>query len=137
LKALDLDTYYSFIYEPTGDNWDFAIGEEEPGPYADWIWEMSRSYEAGGEGWNQAFYYNPRFDELLEMFLSETNPEKRKLYSLEMQERIAADLPYALLLRPNIIDPVRTDKFEGYVQTMGGVITWINPWSMFNIKPKQ
>jgi peptide/nickel transport system substrate-binding protein len=137
LKALDLDTYYSFIYEPTGDNWDFAIGEEEPGPYADWIWEMSRSYEAGGEGWNQAFYYNSRFDELLNMFVSETNPQKRKLHSLEMQLRIAEDLPYALLLRPDIIDPVRTDKFEGYVQTMGGVITWINPWSMFNIKPKQ
>ncbi len=60
MKTLDLDTYYAFIYAPAEDKWDFAIGEEEPGPYANWIWETSRSYDGGGEGWNQAYYNNPR-----------------------------------------------------------------------------
>jgi peptide/nickel transport system substrate-binding protein len=137
LKTLDLDTYYAFIYAPTEDKWDFAIGEEEPGPNADWIWELSRSYSGGGEGWNQSFYDNPRFDELLDTYLTETDMAKRKEYSFEMQQMISEELPYGLLLRPDIIDPVRIDKWEGYVQTMGGVITWINPWTFFNIKPKK
>jgi peptide/nickel transport system substrate-binding protein len=137
LKTLDLDTYYAFIYAPAEDKWDFAIGEEEPGPNADWIWELSRSYGGGGEGWNQSYYDNPKFDELLDSYLAETDMAKRKEYSFAMQQMIAQDLPYAIMLRPDIIDPVRIDKFEGYVQTMGGVITWINPWTMFNIKPKK
>jgi len=137
LKTLDLDTYYAFIYAPAEDKWDFAVGEEEPGPNADWIWELSRSYGGGGEGWNQSYYDNPEFDELLDNYLSETDMSKRKEYSFKMQLMIAEDLPYAIMLRPDIIDPVRIDKWQGYVQTMGGVITWINPWTMFNIKPKK
>jgi len=137
LKALDLDTYYAFIYAPAEDKWDFAIGEEEPGPYADWIWEMSRSYKAGGEGWNQSYYDNPKFDQTLNAFLSETDLAKRKELSFAMQKMVSDDLPYGLLLRPKIIDPVRIDKWAGYVQTMGGVITWINPWTLFNIHPKK
>jgi peptide/nickel transport system substrate-binding protein len=137
LKTLDLDTYYAFIYAPTEDKWDFAIGEEEPGPYADWIWEMSRGYDNGGEGWNQAYYNNAEFDEHLDKLLSETDVSKRKEILFAMQQLIAEDLPYGLMLRPDIIDPVRIDKWEGYVQTMGGVITWINPWTLINIKPKQ
>ena len=137
LKTLDLDTYYAFIYAPAEDKWDFAIGEEEPGPNADWIWELSRSYGGGGEGWNQSYYDNPKFDELLDNYLSETDMSKRKELSFKMQQMIAEDLPYAIMLRPDIIDPVRIDKWQGYVQTMGGVITWINPWTMFNIKPKK
>jgi peptide/nickel transport system substrate-binding protein len=137
LKTLDLDTFYAFIYAPTEDKWDFAVGEEEPGPYADWIWELSRSYGAGGEGWNQSYYDNPKFDEILDKYLADTDTAKRKELSFAMQQMIAEDLPYAIMLRPDIIDPVRIDKFEGYVQTMGGVITWINPWTMFNIKPRK
>jgi peptide/nickel transport system substrate-binding protein len=137
LKTLDLDTYYAFIYAPTEDKWDFAIGEEEPGPHADWIWEMSRSYDAGGEGWNQSYYDSPKFDALLDELLSETDVAKRKKISFAMQQLISEDLPYGLMLRPDLIDPVRIDKWDGYVQTMGGVITWINPWTLFEIHPKK
>ena len=69
--------------------------------------------------------------------LSETDMAKRKQISFAMQALIAEDLPYGLLLRPDIIDPVRVDKWSGYVQTMGGVITWINPWTLFEIHPKK
>lgn len=135
VKALELDTYYSFVYAPTEDKWDFALGGEEPGPYADWIWELCRSHTGGGAGWNQSYYNNPKFDELLDSYLSETDMVKRKEYSFAMQRMIAEDLPYGIILRPDIIDPVRTDRFEGYVQTMGGVVAWINPWTFFNIRP--
>ena len=49
----------------------------------------------------------------------------------------AWDLPYAILLRFDVIDPVRIDKWEGYVQTMGGVNSWINPWTLYSAKPKK
>ena len=135
VKALELDTYYSFVYAPTEDKWDFALGGEEPGPYADWIWELCRSHTGGGAGWNQSYYNNPRFDELLNKLIGETDLAKRKEYSFAMQQMIAEELPYGIILRPDIIDPVRTDRFEGYVQTMGGVVAWINPWTFFNIRP--
>jgi len=135
VQSLDLDTYYSYVYAPTEDKWDFAIGGEEPGPYADWIWELSRSYAGGGEGWNQSYYNNPKFDDLLNKLSAETDMAKRKEISFAMQQKISEDLPYGVIMRADVIDPVRTDKFKGYVPTMGGVICWINPWTLLDIKP--
>ena len=85
----------------------------------------------------KSYYDNPKFDELLDSYLAETDIGKRKGYSYAMQKMISEDLPYAIMLRPDIIDPVRIDKWQGYIQTMGGVITWINPWTMIHIKPKK
>jgi hypothetical protein len=53
-----------------------------------------------------------------------------------MQKIVAEDLPYGLLVRPDVINPVRTDKLDGFVETMGGVSTSINPWSYFRVYPK-
>jgi len=113
VKTLDLYTYFSFIYEPTGDKWDIAIGEEEPGPHADWIWEFLRSYSGGGEGWNQSYYDNAKFDEHLDAALSETDVAMRKAHMFEMQRMVAEDLPYYIMLRFDVIDQVRIDKWEG------------------------
>jgi peptide/nickel transport system substrate-binding protein len=137
VQSMDLDTYYSFVYAPAEDKWDFAIGGEEPGPYADWIWELSRSIDGGGEGWNQSYYNNPKFDVLLNKHAAETDMAKRKEISFAMQQMISEELPYGVILRPDIIDPIRIDKFDGYVPTMGGVICWINPWTLLDIKPKK
>jgi peptide/nickel transport system substrate-binding protein len=124
------------VVDPADDKFDISLGEEEPGPHADWIWEFCRSYNEGGEGWNQAYYNNAKFDELLDKMTAEADLEKRKKYLIEMQKIVAEDLPYGMLLRPDMIDPVRADRFEGYVETMGGVSTWINPWTYFGIRPK-
>jgi len=72
----------------------------------------------------------------LNAYLVETDQAKRTTLSRGMQKLIAEDLPYGLLLRPQVIDAVRIDKWQGYTSTMGGVITWINPWTLFNIQPK-
>jgi len=136
MKVIDLDTYYEFIYAPADDEFDISLGEEEPGPHANWIWEFCRSWDGGGEGWNQAYYNNPEFDELLDKMNAESDLEKRRELLFEMQRIMAEDLPYGVFLRPDLINPVRTDKFEGYVETMGGVSTWINPWTYFAIRQK-
>jgi len=96
IKVLDLNTYYEYIYAPTEDKYEIGVGEEEPGPDADWVWQFCRSYEAGGEGWNTAYYNNSKFDETLGKMLA-----------------------------------------ENYVATMGGVSTWINPWTYFKVHLKK
>jgi peptide/nickel transport system substrate-binding protein len=70
---------------------------------------------------------NPDFDELLDKMNAESDLEERRELLFEMQRIMAEELPYGGFLRPDRINPVRTDKFEGYVETMGGVSTWINP----------
>ncbi len=135
LKVVDLDTFYDFWYAPDKDKFDIALGDEEPGPHADWIWEFARSWDNGGEGWNCAYYNNPKFDKLLDAMTSETNLQKRREDLFEMQAILNKDLPYGFLFRQKSINPLRTDKFTGFVSTMGGVSTWINPWTYFNVRP--
>ena len=98
---------------------------------------LCRDWPRGGsEGWNQACYNNPDFDELLDKMNAESDLKKRREFLFEMQRIMAEDLPYGVFLRPDLINPVRTDRFEGYVETMGGVSTWINPWTYFSIHQK-
>ncbi len=137
LKVVDLDTYYEFIYTPKEDKFDISISSEEPGPNGSWIWEFARGYHHGGSGWNQAYYDNPEFDKTLDAMNAESDPEKQKALTLKLQEIIAEDLPYAMLVRPDLISPYRTDKFEGHVETMGGLSTWINAWTYFKVRPKK
>jgi peptide/nickel transport system substrate-binding protein len=134
-KIVDLDTYYEFWYAPEEDSFDISIGNEEPGPHADWIWEFARSWDNGGEGWNCAYYNNAEFDEYLDDMAEQSDPEARKADLYKMQEILSEDLPYGFLVRYKSLNPVRSDKFTGYTSTMGGVSTWINPWSYFNVEP--
>jgi peptide/nickel transport system substrate-binding protein len=134
-KIVDLDTYYEFWYAPEEDSFDISIGNEEPGPHADWIWEFARSWDNGGEGWNCAYYNNAGFDEYLDDMAEQSDPEARKADLYKMQEILSEDLPYGFLVRYKSLNPVRSDKFTGYTSTMGGVSTWINPWSYFNVEP--
>lgn len=137
LKVIDLNTYYDFLYQPKESRFDLAVNSEEPGPHSDWIWEFVRSYNNGGEGWNTAYYNNPEFDRVLDKMLAAINEPDRIQYRFKLQEIVAGDLPYALLLRPNRINPVRTDRLTNYVETMGGISTWINPWTYLKADIKQ
>ena len=55
---------------------------------------------------------------------------------MDMQMMIAEDLPYGWLVRPQILNPIRTDELEGYVKAMGGISSWINPWTYFKVHRK-
>ena len=134
MVVLDLDTFYAYLYTPQDDLYDIAFAQEEPGPYGAWIWEFCRSFEAGGAGWNTSYYYNPELDEILDKLAAEVDQEKRKEYLFDLQMMIAEDLPYGLLTRPDLLNPV-SDKFEGYVEAMG-LSCWINPWTFFEVHLK-
>ena len=134
LEVLDLNTYYDFIYYPEEDAYDIGIGLEGPSPNGDWIWDYCRSTTVG---WNQAYYKNPEFDKLQDMLVTASGPTERKEYVYALQMMIAEDLPYGALWRPDIIDPVRTDKFEGWVSSMGGIVSWANHWSYLKMHLKE
>ncbi|MCF8068970.1 MAG: peptide ABC transporter substrate-binding protein [Desulfobacterales bacterium] len=136
LNVVDYNTYGNLYYVPDEKRFDIAIGMEEPGPYADWVWEFMRSYDDGGYGWNSAGYDNPEFDKALNAYAKELDMEKRFEYQREMQFMMQRDLPHYVILRANIYDPVRIDKLDGYVQKMGGISTWINPFSYFFVHAK-
>jgi len=130
VQVLDNATYMSYLYTPQSDMYDIGFTGEQPGPYADWVWEFAR----GGGGWNTAYYNNPQFDETLDKMLSESDLEKRYEYLRDLQMMIAEDLPYGFTYRGIILNPV-SDKFEGYVNMMG-LSNWINPWSYYKVHLK-
>ncbi|MCF8069487.1 MAG: peptide ABC transporter substrate-binding protein [Desulfobacterales bacterium] len=136
LNVVDQDTYYDLYYYPAGNSFDLAFGFEEPGPYAGWVWEFMRSIDGGGAGWNTAFYNNPELDKVIDGFSAEDDMEKRKELSWKLQKTMAEDLPHYVLFRPDHIAPVRTDKLDGYVSTMGGVSNWINPNTYYFVHEK-
>jgi len=137
LKIIDLDTYYEFSYTPKSDKFDICVSSEEPGPNSSWMWEFVRSEEGGGRGWNQSYYNDPEMDKMITRYVAATNRQKRKRYAFKLQEMMAEDLPCAVLVRPDLIGPYRTDKFTGHVETMGGFSNWINWWTYMKIKPKK
>jgi len=136
-KIIDLDTYFEFSYTPKEDKFDIAVSSEEPGPNGSWMWEFVRSKESGGMGWNQSDYTNPEMDETINNYVAEKDLEKRKAFAFKLQEIMAEDLPCAVVARPDLIGPYRTDKFEGHVATMGGFSNWINWWTYMKIRPKK
>jgi len=135
VRTLDTGTFGAYLYAPKMDHFDIALTAMDPGPYNSWVWEWFRSYEAGGELWNSAYYNNPVLDELLDKMYAEVEATKNREYWYEMEEIVAEDLPYGMLWRANVIDPV-SDRFEGYVSAMGGVSSWTNQWSYLKVHLK-
>jgi peptide/nickel transport system substrate-binding protein len=63
---------------------------------------------------------------------SEMDPVKRQALVFEMQKQIARDLPYIPLYKPSVVEAVRRDRFEGWVDMLEGIG---NIWSMCLVKP--
>ena len=134
-KTLDRATFGSFLYAPKEDQFDIAITMMDPGPGNSWVWEWFESYEAGGTVWNSSYYNNSVLDELYIKLGAESDEAKSTEYWYELQEIMAEDLPYGMLWRADVIDPV-SDKFEGYVPAMGGISSWTNQWSYLKVHLK-
>jgi len=137
-RTMDYDAWLAIVYNPPADGYEISLTWEEPGPapYADWVWEEAMSWGAGGDWWNAAYYNNPHFDELSNSVGSAQSMEERRGCMYEMQEIMAEDLPYAFIARPKWLSAYRTDKFEGWVNEIGGPVSWLNPWSILRVHLK-
>jgi peptide/nickel transport system substrate-binding protein len=136
IKTVDINTFYDYNYKPEDDFFDLSWSEFDAGINFDWIWDYFQSYEGGGEGWNTSWYQNPGVDKLIDDMRTELDNEKRKQMIWELQEILIRDLPKGWMFRTNMIDPVST-RFEGYPEFMGGISSWINPWSYMKVRPRQ
>lgn len=83
-------------------------------------------------GWNMSGYRNPIFDDMADRSASEMDPVKRQALVVEMQKHIAADLPYIPLYKPSVVEAVRSDRFDGWVEMLEGIG---NIWSMCQVRP--
>ena len=138
IATVDPDTFLSIIYNPPADGYEIALRGEDPSPapYGDWIWVEAASWGSGGDWWNPSYYSNPRFDELTALLGTAQSREQRKEYMYEMQEIMSEDLPEGFLVRPKLVSVYRTDKFEGWVNQIGGPVSWFNDWSILKVHLK-
>ncbi len=84
-------------------------------------------------GWNTSGYQNPEFDRLADRSSREMDPAERRQTIYEMQRILMRDIPFLPLYNPKLIEAVRTDRFSGWVEMLGGIG---NTWSFCTIKPK-
>ncbi len=110
------------------DSFILGAGPTEPDP--DW---MRLRFKTNAS----ANYYelsDPELDQLLEEQAVTLDVAKRKELACKIQLKLADLLPLITLYYPVIINPYRTDRFEGWVPIK---FDWIiNRWTMLNLKPK-
>lgn len=99
----------------------------------DWMRNFFHSKNDKPMGWNMSGYRNPEFDSIAEESSRTIDDEKRRELIWEMQKIILRDVPYIPLYNPKLNEAVRTDKFEGWVDTLGGIG---NVWSLCTLTPK-
>ncbi len=98
----------------------------------DYVRNLFHSDNDTSRGWNMSGYHNSTFDQLADRSTFEMDPFKRQELVIEMQRLIARDLPYIPLYKPSVVEAVRTDRFEGWVDMLEGIG---NIWSMCQVKP--
>ena len=99
----------------------------------DWIRNFFYSGNDKRMGWNMSGYRNPEFDSIAIESSGTMDKEKRRELIWKMQKIILRDVPYIPLYNPKLNEAVRTDKFEGWVDTIGGIG---NIWSLCTVMPK-
>ncbi|MHC3130400.1 MAG: ABC transporter substrate-binding protein [Candidatus Bathyarchaeota archaeon] len=137
-SAMDPDTFLDYLYNPVSDKLEiFMYGEDpSPDPWSDWVWIELLSWGSGGDWWNYSYYDNPHFNQLYVDNYCAKDVETKKEILYEMQEIVAEDLPLTFLARPDYISAYRTDKFEGWVNEIGGPVSWLNDWSILKVHLK-
>jgi ABC-type transport system substrate-binding protein len=83
-------------------------------------------------GWNYPGYRNDEFDRLADLQAETMDLEGRRKIVLKLQEKLMNDLPLMPLFVPFNIEGIRTDRFNGWVKTLGGVG---NSWTLGTLKP--
>jgi peptide/nickel transport system substrate-binding protein len=140
LRELGLRAYarpmaFSSLLQQVKGNHDFdafILGYGRLRLDPDYVRNLFHSANDKSRGWNMSGYHNPDFDEAADRSTSEMDPVKRQALVIEMQQMIARDLPYIPLYKPSVVEAVRTDRFDGWVEMLEGIG---NLWSMCQVKP--
>jgi len=84
-------------------------------------------------GFNKTGYQNPDFDKIADESANAMDPIKRQKLIWAMQKIILTDVPVVPLYNPKLIEAVRTERFQGWVEMLDGIG---NLWSFCQLKPK-
>jgi ABC-type transport system substrate-binding protein len=84
------------------------------------------------KGRNYAGYSNAEFDEMADLQALTMDPLARQRIVLDLQSLLMRDLPYIPLYVPARLEGVRTDRFEGWTKSLGGVG---NHWTFCLLRP--
>ncbi|HBX70908.1 MAG TPA: hypothetical protein DEH25_16395, partial [Chloroflexi bacterium] len=72
-------------------------------------------------GYNTTGYNNPSFDALCDPFLLEPEAQTAQKLAQQMQNLLAADLPYIPLFNPQVVDMMHTNVILPYSPIFGGL----------------
>lgn len=109
----------------------FVLGYGNLSLDPDYVRNLFHSRHNRPRGWNTSGYENPAFDRLADESAACMDEDKRKALVREMQRLIMRDIPFLPLYNPKIVEPVRVDRFTGWVEMVGGIG---NRWSFCGIK---
>lgn len=110
----------------------FVLGYARLSLDPDYLRNFFHSSNDRPKGWNMSGYKNFEFDRIADESSSTMDMERRRALIQEMQRIIMNDLPYIPLYNPKLVEAVRSDKFQGWVQMLGGIG---NIWSFTQIRP--
>ncbi len=85
------------------------------------------------KGWNMSGYKNPEFDRIADLSAGTMDRDKRRALIWQMQKIIMNDVPYIPLYNPKLVEAVRSDRFTGWVEMLGGIG---NIWSFCRLRPR-
>jgi peptide/nickel transport system substrate-binding protein len=83
-------------------------------------------------GWNMSGFHNARFDDLAAASKNTMDRNQRQQLLWEMQRIVVENAPYIPLYNPMVIEAVRTDRFDGWVEMLGGIG---NIWTFSQLTP--
>jgi ABC-type transport system substrate-binding protein len=111
----------------------FVLGYGNLNLDPDYLRGFFHSSQDKPRGWNMSGYKNPEFDQLADKSASTMDEGERQKLIWKMQGIIMRDIPYLPLYNPNLVEGVRTENFNGWVEMLEGIG---NIWSFCKIKPK-
>ena len=136
LVSCDQSTFESLRYNPTEDGWETMISWSTPGPppLSDWAWELCGS-SGIATGWNPTYWSSPEYDAIHVQLPFAANLSEKITILQGMQAVLAEDLPMIHIAQPDAIHAYRDDTWTGWYNNIGGLCSWLNPWSFLNLAP--
>ena len=140
LRELGMPAYarpmsFSALLEKVKNKQDFdafILGYGRLGLDPEYMVNFFHSTGDNPRGRNMSGYRNPDYDQLADRSSSEMDPGRRQRLVMEMQGLIARDLPYIPIYKPSVVEAVRSDRFDGWVEMLEGIG---NIWSLCLVKP--
>ena len=129
VRVLDWKTVWPLIHDGKVDSYLLGSGWAND---ISWLYRRFHSRPEGTGNW--ARYSNPEVDKLTEQLRTTFDPEKRKELAWKIQEYLAKEAPIVTLYYRKMINPYRTDKFDGFFKPADDGL--VNRWTILGIHLK-